>query len=93
MSAAEIAAQRLPEPAPRALTSAQDRGGPTGSTTDAPPPWTPSTGSADEDASLSDGFYRSAESTPMPPVEPEWVDGEEVYTVYRPTEEDAHDAA
>ena len=29
-------------------------------------------------------FRRGA--APLPPIEPEWVDGEEVYTVYRPAE-------
>ena len=29
----------------------------------------------------------------MVPVEPEWLDGEEVFTVYRPDSEDADDAA
>jgi hypothetical protein len=35
------------------------------------------------------------ESAPLPPTEPEWVDGEEVFAIYRPAEddEDAHDAA
>lgn len=80
-------------PSPRALTSAPDRDGPTNHAEDMPPPWTPPSGQVAEDGGPGDSFYRSAESTPMPPVEPEWVDGEEVYTVYRPTEEDAHDAA
>jgi hypothetical protein len=34
-----------------------------------------------------------SESESLPPTEPEWVDGEEVYTVYRPTEQGADDAA
>jgi hypothetical protein len=29
----------------------------------------------------------------MPPTEPEWYDGEEVYTIYRPDEPGADDAA
>lgn len=35
----------------------------------------------------------TSESAPLVPVEPEWVDGEEVFTVYRPGADDAHDAA
>ena len=33
----------------------------------------------------------ASESVPLAPIEPEWVDGEEVYTVYRPGSEDADD--
>jgi uncharacterized membrane protein len=29
-----------------------------------------------------------AEDTPLPPTEPEWYDGEEVYTIYRPADDD-----
>lgn len=29
----------------------------------------------------------AAEETPLPPIEPEWYDGEEVYTIYRPSDE------
>jgi uncharacterized membrane protein len=29
-----------------------------------------------------------AEETPLPPTEPEWYDGEEVYTIYRPADDD-----
>jgi len=35
---------------------------------------------------------RTSKSIPLPPTEPEWFDGEEVYPIYRPTD-DAHDAA
>ncbi len=35
----------------------------------------------------------TAEAEPLAPVEPEWVDGEEVFTVYRPAAETAGDAA
>jgi hypothetical protein len=35
-----------------------------------------------------------SEETPLPPTEPEWYDGEEVYAIYRPTEDSgAGDAA
>lgn len=87
------AVSEAPEPAPRAISSAPARGHPSSSPDDAPPPGTPPTGPDGADSATGDGFYRSAESVPLPPVEPEWVDGEEVYTVYRPAEEDAHDAA
>ena len=33
------------------------------------------------------------EAAPIPPTEPEWQDGEEVYTIYRPDEDGANDAA
>jgi hypothetical protein len=36
---------------------------------------------------------RMSEGESLPPTEPEWVDGEEVYSVYRPTEQGADDAA
>jgi hypothetical protein len=36
---------------------------------------------------------RTSEPDPLAPVEPEWFDGEEVFTVYRPSPEDANDAA
>lgn len=32
-----------------------------------------------------------SEETPLPPTEPEWYDGEEVYTIYRPSEEPGAD--
>lgn len=35
----------------------------------------------------------TAEAVPLAPVEPEWVDGEEVFAVYRPEPEGAGDAA
>lgn len=44
------------------------------------------------DAEEGRGFP-PAEAEPVAPIEPEWVDGEEVYTVYRPASEDADDAA
>ncbi|NUR07758.1 MAG: hypothetical protein HOQ45_12225 [Nocardioidaceae bacterium] len=52
----------------------------------------------DDDRWQADLAPRAAEALPPPPVEPEWVDGEEVYTVYRPADDDrearnAHDAA
>ena len=34
-----------------------------------------------------------SEGVPLPPTEPEWVDGEEVYALYRPASESSHDAA
>lgn len=34
-----------------------------------------------------------SEAEPLPPVEPEWVDGEEVYTLYRPDDASSNDAA
>jgi hypothetical protein len=34
-----------------------------------------------------------SEETPPPPTEPEWYDGEEVYTIYRPSEEARTDDA
>ncbi len=34
-----------------------------------------------------------AEGVPLPPTEPEWVDGEEVFAIYRPGAGDADDAA
>jgi hypothetical protein len=37
--------------------------------------------------------FPSSESVPLPPIEPEWVDGEEVYAVYRPGSEDADSVA
>jgi hypothetical protein len=36
--------------------------------------------------------FASPESEPLPPIEPEWVDGEEVYLLYRPGAEDADSA-
>jgi hypothetical protein len=40
---------------------------------------------------LNEGFVPtpSSEGVPLPPTEPEWYDGEDVYTIYRPTDEDA----
>ena len=40
---------------------------------------------------LNPGFVPtpSGTSVPLPPTEPEWYDGEDVYTIYRPTDEDA----
>lgn len=35
----------------------------------------------------------AAESVPAPPTEPEWFEGDEVYPIYRPDGDDAHDAA
>ena len=34
-----------------------------------------------------------SESVPLPPTEPEWFDGEEVYDIYRPADDESHDAA
>ena len=36
-------------------------------------------------------YFDDSHAEPLPPIEPEWVDGEEVYNVYRPAE-DANDA-
>ena len=43
------------------------------------------------DVVLSPGFAckASSEGAPLPPAEPEWFDGEEVYTIYRPSQDDA----
>ena len=35
----------------------------------------------------------TSETAPLVAVEPEWMDGEEVFTVYRPEPENADDAA
>jgi hypothetical protein len=35
----------------------------------------------------------TSESAPLPPIEPEWHDGEEIYPIYRPADDPAHDAA
>ncbi len=67
-------------------------------TPDGGPPGPSFTSGADGDHTSEDvGVPVTSEAAPLPPVEPEWVDGEEVYTVYRPTPdrdgETAHDAA
>ncbi|GAB3785521.1 hypothetical protein GCM10027601_21130 [Nocardioides ungokensis] len=40
---------------------------------------------------LNPGFVPmpSSSGVPLPPTEPEWYEGEDVYTIYRPTEDDA----
>jgi uncharacterized membrane protein len=57
----------------------------------------PSSGAGGTDRGCDAGFDPrgtvTSESAPLVPVEPEWVDGEEVFTVYRPGADDAHDAA
>jgi hypothetical protein len=80
-------------PAPVALPAADS---PIGGDAHAPgpdgptrPPSRASAPSADEQGTTP----RMSESESLPPTEPEWVDGEEVYTVYRPTEQGADDAA
>lgn len=48
-----------------------------------------------EGPALKQGFVpaRSPEVVPPSPTEPEWLDGEDVYTIYRPADDDAGDAA
>lgn len=53
----------------------------------------PASGSDPEEGGPSSHqHFDASDSEPLPPIEPEWVDGEEVYNVYRPSE-DANDAA
>ena len=64
----------------------------------APDPTTPTSprgpaGPGTPVAPVSPDVAPMAESVPLPPTEPEWFDGEEVYPIYRPSEDDAHDAA
>ena len=44
---------------------------------------------------LNEGFVPtpSPAGVPPSPTEPEWLEGEDVYTIYRPAEDDAGDAA
>jgi hypothetical protein len=56
-----------------------------------PSDWTPPV--SDPVPDEPDVAAPAAESVPLPPTEPEWFDGEEVYPIYRPSDEDAHDAA
>jgi hypothetical protein len=46
-----------------------------------------------EDVTADDIPTSKIEDAPMPPVEPEWADGEEVYAIYRPDEGRGDDAA
>jgi hypothetical protein len=51
-------------------------------------------GPADDDRPMPDRRYDATDAfdaAPLAPIEPEWVDGEEIYNVYRPAE-DANDA-
>lgn len=45
------------------------------------------------DVSRDGRWEPEAGAEPLPPVEPEWIDGEEVYQVFRPPTENADDAA
>jgi len=49
---------------------------------------------AEAGASL-EGFVPrpTSEGVPLPPIEPEWYDGEDVYPIYRPSSDDADDVA
>ncbi len=47
---------------------------------------------ADASVEYQSPRFPSPESEPLPPIEPEWVDGEEVYLLYRPGSEDADSA-
>lgn len=52
-------------------------------------------GSTRTAAPMIEGFIPrpTSEPAPPPPTEPEWVDGEEIYTIYRPDEDDRDDDA
>jgi hypothetical protein len=54
-----------------------------------------SAGSSEPPLALPEGFAPrpSSATVPPPPTEPEWYDGDEVYPIYRPSPDDAGDAA
>ena len=84
-----VAVAPRPQPALASAPIPEQRGLPAGS---AP---TPPTGRGQPDPATEHhtrGFAAS-ESEPLPPIDPEWVDGEEVYALYRPGVEGADSAA
>ncbi|HSE71135.1 MAG TPA: hypothetical protein VLA97_10290 [Nocardioidaceae bacterium] len=84
-----------------ALPAAEAAASPDPTTRQAPydPPPPPTSAPSSPSAPIPDGLPESpppqhtSEEVPMPPTEPEWYDGEEVYTIYRPDEPGADDAA
>lgn len=87
------------ETAPRALpTSGTPAGGsvmppPSAPAPGAPTPADPFVTSAAQDATVDYVPAPPAEGVPLPPTEPEWVDGEEVFAIYRPDGHQSDDAA
>jgi hypothetical protein len=53
------------------------------------------TGRQDERGASEEGFVPrpTSEGVPLPPIEPEWYDGEDVYPIYRPSADGADDVA
>jgi hypothetical protein len=83
--------------APQELTAASVPTSPKGEGAPTPPQpsATPTSPSWHPPEALPEGFVPkpSSEGVPMPPTEPEWQDGEEVYTIYRPNDEGLGDDA
>ena len=76
-------APRVLEPAgiPRQRSTSEPRAG-----SSTPGPWVGQTLPAGHAAGNEPAaaYVVASEAAPLPPVEPEWVDGEEVYALYRP---------
>ncbi len=85
-------------PAPKELPTASVPSAPVtdGSSTPPPRPASPSESPGwRPPEALPEGFVPkpTSEGVPLPPTEPEWQDGEEVYAIYRPSDEGFGDDA